>query len=270
MSTARVRDIEMAYDDAGSGPPLILLHGFPFNRSMWREQAEALSERYRVITPDLRGMGETTAAVASVGDEPATMNMMAQDVADLMDQLRISRAAIGGISMGGYVALALVHKFRLRVRALILADTRPQADTDEARANREQQARKVLDEGMDALVEAMLPKLLAPSTINEQPSIVERLREMMTGTGAAGAAAALRGMALRSDRTFFLPDILAPTLIIVGSEDRITPLEDAELLRREIRGSRLEVIEGAGHVSNLERPMQFNYALKDFLDALQP
>jgi pimeloyl-ACP methyl ester carboxylesterase len=270
MSTARVRDIEMAYDDVGSGPPLILLHGFPFNRSMWREQAEALSERYRVITPDLRGMGETTAAAARVGDEPATMNMMAQDVADLMDQLRISRAAIGGISMGGYVALALLHKFRLRVRALILADTRPQADTDEARANREQQARKVLDEGMDSLVDAMLPKLLAPSTINEQPSIVERLREMMNSTSAAGAAAALRGMALRSDRTFFLPDILAPTLIIVGSEDRITPLEDAELLRREIRGSRLEVIEGAGHVSNLERPMQFNYALKDFLDALQP
>jgi pimeloyl-ACP methyl ester carboxylesterase len=257
----------MAYDDVGSGPPLVLLHGFPFNRSMWREQAEALSARYRVITPDLRGLGETTAAD---GNEPATMNLMAQDVAALMERLGIARAAIGGLSMGGYVALALVHKFRLRVRALVLADTRPQADTDEARANREQQAQKALAEGMDSLADAMLPKLLAPSTLSEQPSIVERVRRMITSTRPEGAASALRGMAQRSDRTFFLPDIIAPTLIIVGSEDRITPLADAELMRREIRGSRLEVIEGAGHVSNLERPMQFNYALKDFLDALQP
>ncbi|HEV7857365.1 MAG TPA: alpha/beta fold hydrolase [Pyrinomonadaceae bacterium] len=267
MSTARVGQIEMAYDDVGSGPPLVLLHGFPFNRSMWREQAEALSTRYRVITPDLRGLGETTAAD---GDEPATMHRMAQDVTALMEHLGIARAAIGGLSMGGYVALALVHKFRLRVRALILADTRPQADTDEARAVREQQAQKALAEGMDSLADAMLPKLLAPSTLSEQPLIVERVRRMMTSTSAEGAASALRGMAARSDRTFFLPDIIAPTLIIVGSEDRITPLADAELMRREIRGSRLEVIEGAGHVSNLERPMQFNYALKDFLDALQP
>jgi pimeloyl-ACP methyl ester carboxylesterase len=258
----------MAYDDVGSGPPLVLLHGFPFNRSMWREQAEALSARYRVITPDLRGLGETTAAAD--GFEPATMNLMAQDVAALMEHLGIARAAIGGLSMGGYVALALVHKFRLRVRALVLADTRPQADTDEARTVREQQAQKALAEGMDSLADAMLPKLLAPSTLAEQPLIVERVRRMITSTGAEGAAAAMRGMAARSDKTFFLPDIIAPTLVIVGSEDRITPLADAELMRREIRGSRLEVIEGAGHVSNLERPMQFNYAIKDFLDALQP
>jgi 3-oxoadipate enol-lactonase len=270
MSTARVRDIEMAYDDVGSGPPLVLLHGFPFNRSMWREQAEALSGRYRVITPDLRGFGETTFVGGVEKDEPATMNLMAQDVVELMDQLGITRAVIGGLSMGGYVTLALVHKFRLRVRALILANTRAQADTDEARANREQQARNVLADGLSPLVEAMLPKLLTPSTLAEQPLIVERLRRMMTSVKAEGAAAALRGMALRSDRTFFLPDIIAPTLIIVGSEDRITPTADAELMRREIRGSRLEVIEGAAHVSNLERPMQFNYALKDFLDALQP
>jgi pimeloyl-ACP methyl ester carboxylesterase len=262
-----VGEIEMAYDDVGSGPPLVLLHGFPFNRSMWREQAEALSARYRVITPDLRGLGETTAAA---GDEPATMNLMAQDVAGLMEHLGIARAAVGGLSMGGYVALALVHKFRLRVRALILADTRPQADTDEARAAREQQAQKALAEGMDSLADAMLSKVLAPSTLSEQPLIVERVRRMIKSTRAEGAAAALRGMAARSDKTFFLPDILAPTLVIVGSEDRITPLADAELMHREIRGSRLEVIEGAGHVSNLERPMQFNYALKDFLDALQP
>lgn len=267
MSTARVREIEMAYEDVGRGSPVVLLHGYPFNRSMWREQAEALGQKYRVIAPDLRGLGETTATST---EEPATMEEMARDVVALLDQLGIDRAAVGGLSMGGYVALALVHRFPLRVRTLILADTRPQADTDEARATREQQAQKALAEGMDGIVEAMLPKLLAPATLAEQPLVVQRVRTMMAATDPRGAAAALRGMAARRDHTLSLPSIIAPTLIIVGSLDRVTPLADAELMHREIRGSRLEVIEGAGHVSNLERPTQFNYALKDFLDALRP
>lgn len=268
MSKARLADMEMAYDEAGSGPPLLLLHGFPFNRSMWREQAEALSGRYRVITPDLRGMGESSDGAAA--EEPATMERMAQDVAALMDHLGIGRACIGGLSMGGYVALALVHKFPLRVRALLLADTKPQSDTPEESANREQRAQRVLAEGMEWFADLVMPQLLSPATLSEQPAIAERVRRMMIETNPAGAAAAMRGMARRIDQTLFLPSILAPTLIIVGSEDSISPLSDAELMRREIRGSRLEVIEGAGHVSNLERPMQFNYAFKDFLDALQP
>jgi pimeloyl-ACP methyl ester carboxylesterase len=149
----------MAYDDTGSGPAVLLLHGYPFNRSMWREQTEALSENYRVITPDLRGHGETTAT-----PEPATMDEMARDVAALMDELNIHRAAVGGLSMGGYVTLAFYRRFPLRVRALVLADTRPQADTEEARRNREQQARKALKEGMSGIAETSLPKALAPAT----------------------------------------------------------------------------------------------------------
>ena len=265
MSSLRVRGIEMAYDDVGSGPAVVLLHGFPFNRSMWREQTAALSASYRVITPDLRGQGETTAT-----GEAATMDEMARDVAALMDELNIRRAIVGGLSMGGYVALAFCRRFPLRVRALVLADTRPQADTEEARRNREQQARKALEEGMDGIGDVMLPKVLAPATLHEHTERVARVREMIKGTKPAGAAAALRGMAGRVDQTDFLSSILAPTLILVGSEDELTPPRDAEFMRREIRGSRMVIIDGAAHVSNLENPVDFNRALKEFLDELQP
>lgn len=267
MSKVRVRGIEMAYDDTGSGQAVVLLHGYPFNRSMWREQVEALSQSYRVITPDLRGHGETPPVTAN---EPATMEEMAHDVAALLDELNVQRAAVGGLSMGGYVTLAFYRRFPLRVRALVLADTRPQSDTEEARRNREQQAKKALEEGMKAIADTMLPKLLAPATLQERPEVRARVREMMVKTKPRGAAAALRGMAVRIDQTDFLPSIFAPTLIIVGSEDQLTPPADAEVMRREIRGSRLEIIKGAAHVSNLENAEEFNRILKDFLDKLLP
>jgi 3-oxoadipate enol-lactonase len=266
MRRARIRGIELAYEAEGSGQAVVLLHGFPFNRSMWREQVKALSDRYRVITPDLRGFGETGAN----SDAPATMREMAVDVAALLDELNIERFALGGLSMGGYVAFAFYRHFPLRVRNLILADTRPQADTDEARENRERQAQQALSEGLEGITGAMLPKLLAPATFVERKEVVEELRSMMTGTNPRGAAAALRGMMERPDQTHLLPSILAPTLIVVGSEDQITPVKDAEVMHREIRGSHLEVIEGAGHVSNMERPAEFNQAVRVFLDSLQP
>jgi pimeloyl-ACP methyl ester carboxylesterase len=260
-----VRGIEMAYTDAGSGPAVLLLHGYPFNRSMWREQVNFLGAKYRVIAPDLRGHGETSAT-----QESATMEEMAQDVAALLDELEIKRITLGGLSMGGYVALAFYRRFQFRVRALLLADTRAQADTPEARLGREQQAEKILKEGMGSITDDFLKKVLTPATLSEKPETVERVREMILATRTQGAAAALRGMASRRDQTDFLAEIIAPALIIVGSEDRLTPPADAELLHREIRGSRLEIIEGASHLSNLERPAEFNRALKDFLDALLP
>jgi 3-oxoadipate enol-lactonase len=265
MNRIKVRGIEMAYDEAGSGTPVLLLHGFPFNRSMWDEQVAVLSSHYRVITPDLRGHGETTAT-----DGPATMDEMAQDVSALMEKLEISRATVGGLSMGGYVALALYKRFPLRVRALMLADTRAQADTEEGRANREVQAEKGMREGMEVIADAMLPKLLSPETMTERPAIVARVREMIVNTQPEGAAAAQRGMALRSDQLPFLWRIIAPTLIVVGREDAITPVIDSERMHREIGGSRLQVIEGAGHLSNVEQPEEFNRVLTKFLRDLEP
>jgi pimeloyl-ACP methyl ester carboxylesterase len=265
MTVRRVRGIEMAYDEAGSGVPVVLLHGFPFNRTLWREQVEALKGSHRVITPDLRGHGETP-----VTTEPATMEEMARDVTALLDELQIGRPVLGGLSMGGYVALAFHRLFPRRVRALLLADTRPQADTEEGKLAREETARRALAEGMAPVADAMLPKLLAHTTHMKQPEAVERVREMILATKPEGAAAALRGMAARRDQTSYLASILQPTLIIVGGEDQLTPPADSEVLRREIRGSRLEVIEGAGHVSNVERPAEFNAALTKFLRDLQP
>jgi len=265
MPTVRVRDIEMAYDDAGRGPVVILLHGFPFNRSMWAEQQRALANDYRVITPDLRGMGETAG-----GDGPATMEEMAHDVAALMDKLGVERAVVGGLSMGGYVTLAFYRRHRLRARALVLADTRPGADTDEARRTREEQARKILKEGTAAIADDFLKKVLTPETLAGKPEVVARVREMMLKTEARGAAQALRGMALRHDQTSFLEDVIVPALILVGGEDQLTPPKEAETMRREIRGSRMQVIEGASHLSNVERPAEFNLALKSFLDELHP
>ncbi|MFL6228510.1 MAG: alpha/beta fold hydrolase [Pyrinomonadaceae bacterium] len=265
MAVRRVRDIEMAYDEAGSGVPVVLLHGFPFNRTLWREQVEALQGAHRVVTPDLRGHGGTTG-----GGEPATMEEMAKDVAALLDELEIKRPVLGGLSMGGYVALAFCRLFPRRVRALVLADTRPQADSEEGKHAREETARRALAEGMDVIAEAMLPKLFAHATYMKEPEKVERVREMILKTSPAGAAAALRGMALRRDQTEYLPNILQPTLVVVGSEDQITPPADAEVIRRGIGGSRLAVIEGAGHVSNVERPAEFNGVLTKFLRDIQP
>jgi 3-oxoadipate enol-lactonase len=260
MTLIQIDDIQMAYTDAGMGTPLVLLHGYPFNRSLWNEQVAALSNSYRVIAPDLRGFGETEASQGT-----ATMDRMARDVAHLLDHLEITRAAVGGLSMGGYVALAFYKQFPSRVRALLLADTRAQADTEEGKQTRAQQAEKALSEGMAGIADAMLPKLLTPETVSKHPEVVKRVRDMMLKTKPEGAAAALRGMAERDDQTPLLPKISAPTLILVGAEDALTPVADSEKMHKAITGSRLVVLENAGHVSNLERTGQFNEALVDFL-----
>ncbi len=252
--------IEIAYDDEGSGTPIVLLHGYPFNRSMWREQVDELKQHHRLVVPDLRGHGES-----SVTPGLATMEDMARDVAGLLDSLEISRPAICGLSMGGYVALAFCRLFPLKVRSLVLADTRAQGDTEEGKKNREQQAAKALREGMEGIADALLPKLLAPDTVAKRPDAVKRVRDMIAATDPEGAAAALRGMAQRHDQTESLANIIAPALIVVGSEDSLTPVADAELMHREIGGSRLKIIQGAAHVSNIEKPEEFNRILLKFL-----
>ena len=262
MSSISVGDIQLAYTDAGLGQPVVLLHGYPFNRSLWHEQVSALGNSYRVITPDLRGLGESDATPG-----PATMNRMAQDVAALLDHLEISRAVIGGLSMGGYVALAFYKQFPSRVRSLILADTRAQADTEEGKQTRHQQTDKALAEGMAGIADSMLPKLLTPETVSKRPDLVKRVRDMMLKTKPEGAAGALLGMAEREDQTSLLSQISCPTLILVGREDPITPVADSEKMNREIAGSRLVVIENAAHVSNLERTDQFNDELMRFLNS---
>jgi 3-oxoadipate enol-lactonase len=258
MSKVRVRGIELAYDDEGNGQAVVLLHGYPFNRSMWRPQINELKGSCRVIAPDLRGHGESDLA-------PATIEAMARDVEALMTALEIPNATIGGLSMGGYVVLTFCRLFPLRVRGLVLANTRASSDTEQAKQSRVQQKDRALREGMEGIADDLLAKLFAPTTPADQPGMVEGVRQMMLQTKPEGAAAALSAMAERDDQTTFLSRILSPTLIICGRQDTITPLADSELMHREIDGSRLVVIEGAGHLSNLEQPVQFNLAVLDFL-----
>ncbi|HEX6047161.1 MAG TPA: alpha/beta fold hydrolase [Pyrinomonadaceae bacterium] len=263
MTSIRINDINLAYTDIGAGPAVVLIHGYPFNRSLWTEQAEALHPKHRVIIPDLRGFGESDSSEGT-----ATMSRMAEDVAELMDHLEIEQAIIGGLSMGGYVALAFARQIPARVRALVLADTRAQADTEEGKQTRFQQAEKALSEGMAGIADAMLPKLLTPDTVSKRPELVKRVRDMMLKTKPEGAAAALKGMAERDDQTDFIADIIVPTLILVGREDAITPVADSEKMHSLIERSRLVVIENAGHVSNLEQTEQFNDAMLGFLSTV--
>lgn len=261
---ARVRGIDVSYDDTGGdGAALVLVHGFPFDCSMWRGQALALGSEFRVVAPDLRGSGETPLGAGDV-----TLETLAEDVAALLDELKLGRVVLGGLSMGGYVAFEFFRKFPERVRALVLADTRPQADDEEGRRGREENARRALQEGMAPIVESMLPKLLSAKTREGGGEVLEHVRSMMLGTKPEGAAASLRAMKLRRDQTDLLPSIDVPTLIVVGSEDAVTPPADAEAMRAKIEGSRLVIIEGAGHLSNVERPEEFNRALVEFLRAL--
>ena len=260
MTRIKTNQVETVFDDEGSGLPIILLHAFPFDRTMSRDQFDAVQSRCRMIAPDLRGLGETVAAGGN-----ATMDQMARDVAALLDALQIERAVVCGLSMGGYVALEFCHLFPERVNALVLAGTRAPADNTEEKQNRERQAASMLAEGMKGIAEQTLPKLLAQETLARKPEVVKRVRHMIESSDARGAAAAQRGMAVRRDYSEDLSHINVPTLVIVGREDSIRPVSDAEYMHSRIRNSRLEIIENAAHLTNMERPEVFNSALSQFL-----
>lgn len=260
---AKIGDREIGYDDAGAGKTVVLLHGHPLNRSMWSAQVTALQTNYRIICPDLRGYGETEAA-----SEVSTMSEMARDAAALLDYLKLETVILGGLSMGGYAALEFYNLFPRRVSALVLADTKAASDTEEARQKRFKTADKIEKEGIEPLVEEMLPKIIAPETHNSKPEIVERVRQMMLKTKPAGAAAALRGMAERNDHTELLAKITVATLIIVGEKDELTPPSEAEKMNGAITDSRLAMISNAGHLSPLENTTEFNRVLLSFLSEI--
>jgi len=264
MGKIRTNDIDTAFADEGSGPAILLLHGYPFNRTMWRDQIDELKSQYRLIAPDLRGLGESTSA-----GEIATMDQMARDVAALLDHLQLQRAVICGLSMGGYVAFDFCHLFPDRVQGLVLAGTRAPADNDQERQIREQQAARMLAQGMDGIATETLPKLLAKETLAGKPEVADRIRKMIDTANPRGAAAAQLGMAARRDYSEDLARIETSTLIIVGREDRIRPVTDAEFMHGKIPNSRLKIIEDAAHVSNLDQPEVFNRILLGFLVGAQ-
>jgi len=254
--------IEISYDDVGSGLPVVFLHGFPHNRELWAPQRAALMGQARCITPDLRGFGEST-----VGP-PFSMDRYADDVAALLDVLHVPRAVICGLSMGGYVAFAIWRRHRERVRALVLCDTKAGADSEEGREKRREMIRLAEQRGSGAVAAALLPGMVGKTTREKRPEIAESVHGMMEAAPVAGIIGALEALMNRPDSTPTLATIDVPTLIVVGDEDALTPPSEARALRAGIRGSVLQEIAGAGHVSNLERPAAVNHVLGEFLATL--
>lgn len=248
------------YRESGSGAPLVLLHGFPFSSALWRPQLAELRDSFRVIAPDLPGFGGSPLPAGSY-----TMARLADDVAGLLDRLELEAVALGGLSMGGYVAFEFYRRHRERLLALILADTRAEPDTPDAKEDRARAAERARAEGTAGILREMIPKLLAEKTRRERPDIVAELQEIMSEAMPEAVAAALEAMAAREDARPLLPELEAPTLVVVGGEDAITPPAAARAMADPIPNVRVEIIEDAGHVSSLEAPDRFSRVVRDFL-----
>ena len=257
-------DAEIFYTVMGDGPPVVLLHPFPANHKIWLPAAELLAGRYRLIVPDLRGHGQSTP-----GNGPATMQKHTSDLVRLAEASGVGKAVYAGVSIGGYILFELWRRHRDRVSGLILCDTRAGADTDEGRANRLKASDDVEKQGPVPFIDSMIPKLLGDTTRTTRPDLVERARKMMLEASVAGIAAVQRGMAARPDSTADLKTINVPTLVIVGAEDTLTPLGEAESMQRQIAGSRLQVIPRAGHYAVFEQHEAAGKAIRGFLDGLK-
>ena len=254
--------VEVGYTDSGTGTPVVFLHGFPHDRSLWAPQVTALLPVARCIAPDLRGFGE------SPPRPPYGMDRYADDVVSLLDALGVARAVIVGVSMGGYVAFALWRRHRARVRALLLSDTRPGPDDAEGAARRRDLIAAARAGGSRAVADRMIEGMLGRRTRARAPGLVGAVHAMLAAAPVEGAIGALEAMIARPDSTPDLATIDVPTLIVVGEDDVLTPVAESRAMHEAIRGSRLEVIAGAGHLPNLERPAAFNQVTGEFLLSL--
>jgi len=255
----------LAYDDEGPGPVVVLLHGFPLDRTVWASQVQTVGSTYRVIAPDLRGQGETAApgGIYPIDD-------MADDVVETLDALRLTEPIVlGGLSMGGYVALSLAVRYAKRLRGLMLIGTRAEADTPDSARSREDLARRVEEAGdVGPVVDAMLPRFFNEAARERHASVVAALSERMRKASPRGVAGALRGMGTRPDRSADLSRITVPTLVMVGADDVITPPAVSRALAEALPHAVYAEIPEAGHLAPLENPSAANAAMLRFLQSL--
>lgn len=255
--------LRLGVEDHGDGPTLLFIHGFPLDRTLWAHQVAALAG-WRRVAPDLRGFGSTVAPEG--GRRIATY---ADDLVALLDRLGVRRAVVVGLSMGGYVAFDLVRRHRDRVAGLILMDTRAEADGSDARMARDQLIALARSEGVRAVGERMLPRLVGHSTRQTAPRLVERVREMIMRASLTGVLAALEAMRDREDATTVLGDIDVPTLVVVGEEDELTPPAVARRMADGIRSAGMTLVPGAGHLAPLESPAAVTRACAEFLASIR-
>ncbi|MFH5805423.1 alpha/beta fold hydrolase [Alienimonas sp. DA493] len=256
--------------DAGHGPPVLLIHGWPHDRRVWDGLADALSDDRRVIVPDLPGFGYSPPRFEGELAEtpPLTMEELADDLAALLDALGVTEpVTVGGVSMGGYAALAFAERFPERVAGLLLFDTKAKADSDAAKEKRAEIVDRVIAEGTDFLIEDCPGQQLSPHSLNERPEAVERLRDLVETATATGIVGAQRGMAERADRTALCGRIEAPTLVVGGADDTFTPPADLRSLADSFPRGRYAEIPACGHLPPLEDPEAAADAVLRFLDA---
>ena len=254
--------IEIGYDEGGTGIPILFIHGFPHNRSLWAPQLQGLPLHARCVAADLRGFGETSAK------PPYSMDQYADDLIGLLDVLHIDKAVVAGLSMGGYAAFATWRRHAGRVRGLILANTKAGADTEEARAKRRSLMDVARDQGSSAIADSMITGMLGKTTRGKRPEIMNTVHRMIASSPVDGVIGALQALMDRPDSTPTMATIDVPTLIVTGDEDAIIPVSESESMHAAIRNSTLEVITGAGHLTNLERPAAFNHVVSEFIAKL--
>jgi 3-oxoadipate enol-lactonase len=249
------------YQGAGSGKPVLLIHGFPFSSRMWIPQLRQLEIQAHLIAPDLPGFGKTP-----IPSAPPSMDRYAEDCAELLESLNITDPIIlGGLSMGGYIALAFARLFPERLHGLMLLSTRAGADSEEGKAARDNTIFQVRSSGTAELTGGLFAKLLAETSYAEKPDVAAELKEIMgeiTPEGVIGALAAMRD---RPDSTDLLKQIKAPTLIVHGQADRLIPASEAQAMAKEIPNNELHLIDKAGHLPNLEQTEEFNKIIREFL-----
>jgi 3-oxoadipate enol-lactonase len=257
-----VRDLVVAADVTGDGPPVLFIHGFPLDRTLWRPVARTLTG-WRRIAPDLRGFG-----LSEAPETGYTMGEYADDLAALLDVVGAKQVVVCGLSMGGYVAFELYRRHADRVRALVLANTRAGADSADGRAGRDAMIARIRRDGPAFLADAMLPRLLAPTSLQTEPEVVRRVRAMVSAQRADGLVGALTAMRDRADSTALLPTITVPTLVVAGSDDQLIPATEARAMAEAIPNAHFATIPGAGHLAPIEQAVNTARVIREFLEAL--
>lgn len=259
-------DITICYDDLGSDTlPLIFIHGFPFDKSMWEPQMEALMHTNRVVSYDIRGFGKT-----SSGKEKPSIGLFADDLIKFMDSLQINKATVCGLSMGGYILLNAINRYSERFEGVILCDTQCIADSQEVKEKRYKTIAQIEKKGLSEYADNFIKTIFTEESINTNKAVVDKIKTIILSTPKDSITQTLQALANRQESCFSLPEIRIPTLIICGRQDVVTPVSQSEYLYDHIAHSEMHTIDKASHMSNLEQPEEFNKHVLSFLSTLQP